>query len=400
MNRRTIYTIGIAVILFFIFFNPFKKGSNTDVQRPYVPNDTQELLIDYVENNYKTPENYLVSMFQSRDIVFVGEMNQIKQQVETIENVIPLLYKNGITNLAVEIALSEDQAAIDSLLSSNSYDPKAVEKILFNRMVIWGFQEYADIFKKAWDLNRTLPEDSPPFRIIGLSVRQNWSMVESEKDMRDPEIVSQVFATGIPDVVMADVIRKEIINKDEKGLIFVSSQHAYTAFEAKEYTENAAESGLSDTRRGGNIIYDLIGNRSATVLMHGPWPYKKAQLLSVFPADGVFDKLIDDLPEDRQSVGLLVTSPELIDIRAGRSDYSYEYDGLKLSDMCDGYILLGPINEYEVVSPIADFITEDNIATTIANFPGAAPGDITVEEMNDYIASLTTNRKTFLAKFR
>ncbi len=177
-------------------------------------------------------------------------------------------------------------------------------------------------------------------------------------------------------------------------------QHSFTAFETKEYTENAEESGLGDTRRAGNIIYDLIGDRAGTVLMHGPWPYDKAQLLSVFPADGVFDSLMDDLPVEQRTAGLLVTSPELVDIRAGRSDYSQDYSNLKLSDMCDGYIITGPINEYEMVEPIADFITEENIATAMSDFPGTNPGEISVEDMNKYIAGLLENRKTFLRKFK
>ncbi len=340
-------------------------------------------------------------MFDTHDIVFLGEMSQIKQQVEVVDRAIPVLYTEGIRNLGVEFALYEDQKEIDRILAAKEYDSAAVEQVLFNRMVIWGYQEYADLFRTAWELNRNLPGEAPPFRIVGLNIRQNWELIESERDLKKPEIVAQLFANGVPEVAMAEVIIKEFIQKREKALIYTSIHRAFTDFETVHYTESAEETGLSDTRRTGNIIFDEIGDKSATVLMHGPWPYEKAQLLSVFPANGVFDTLLDELPADRQQLGLMVSGTELADIAIGRSDFAYKHDKLTLSDVCDGYILTGPIIEYKVVTPIPAFITPVNIAEAIRNFPGPkVTEEIDDIELNSYISGLLANRLKYLQRFK
>jgi hypothetical protein len=401
MNRRAIYTIGIAVILFFLFFNPFKKKTEQEVQRPYVATATMETLADFTNRTYQTPEDFLSTMFKTYDIVFLGEMSQIKQQVEVVDRSIPVLYKNGIRNLGIEFALYEDQAEIDRILGADEYDSAAVDEVLFNRMVIWGYQEYADLFRTAWELNHGLPEDSTPFRIVGLNVRQNWELVASERDLKKPEIVAQVFAEGIPEVKMAEVIIREFIRKREKALIYTSIHRAFTDFETVHYTESAKDTELSDTRRTGNIIHDEIGDRSATVLMHGPWPYERAQLLSIFPANGVFDSLLEELPPERQQFGLKVAGTELGDVRIGRSDFAYKHDSLTLSDVCDGYIVTGPIIEYEVVHAIPNFITQENLAVAIRDFPGpTVVEEIDEVELNKYIEGLLQNRLKYLERFK
>lgn len=371
------------------------------MQRPYVSNETRETLADFVNETYQTPGQFIVSMFDDHDIIFLGEMSQIKQHVEVIHSAIPLLYENGIRHLGIEFALYEDQRNIDRVLTADTYDEGEVKQILFNRMTIWGYQEYADLFRTAWELNQNLPEGAEPFRIVGLNVRQNWEVVESERDLRKPEIVAQVFADGIPEVAIADAIRREFIRKGEKALVYVSVRHAFTDFETIHYTENAEKTGLDETRIAGNIIHDEIGERSATIMMHGPWPYQRAQLLAVYPANGVFDSLMEDLPEDRRFVGLQIKGTELAEISAGRSDYAYKYNNQKLGDLCDGYILTGPIVKYEVVTPIPEFITEGNIDEALRNFPGpTVVEDVDVAGLNEYIAGIAANRAKYLERFK
>ena len=399
MNRRAIYTVAIAVILFFLFFIPFKKRSEQEVQKPYVSKDTVEILAGFMDTSHKSPEEFLVDHLEQHEIVFLGEYSQIKQQVEVLQRVIPVLHKSGITNVGIDFALYSDQKEIDRIISADEYDEEAVKQILFNRMVIWGFQEYADVFKAVWKLNREIESEGEPFRIVGLNVQQNWQFVESERDISKPEIVAKVFEEGIPDEYMADVIRREFINRDKKALIYMGMQHAFTDFVAIQYQENAEKNQLGETRRTRNIIHDLIGDRASTVLMHSPWPYKRAQLLAVFPANGVFEGLFEELPQEMHNAGFRIDGTELDDFAAGRSDFAYKYDGLKLKDMCDGYILVGPIGEYAMVTPILEFINEGNIEQANFNFPGANVEDISAQEMNEYIIGLLENRRKYLERF-
>lgn len=399
MNRRVVYTVGIALILFFLFFNPFRKRGEREVQKPYVSKDTVAAMDEFMNSSHKTPEEFLVDHLQDHEIVFLGEYGQIKQHVEVLHNVIPMLHQSGIADLGVDFALYEDQDEIDRILAAEEYDEPAVHRILFNRMVIWGFEEYADVFRIAWALNREIEADEKPFRIVGLNVHQQWEFVESERDISKPEVIAKVFEEGIPDAHMAQVIKREFINRDKKALIFLSLQHAFTDFVAVQYGENAEKNQLAETRRAGKIVYDLIGDRASTVLMHSPWPYKRAELLAVFPANGVFESVFEELPQEFHRAGFLIDGSDLDDLAAGRSDFAYKYDGLKLKDMCDGYIIVGPIEDYQMVTPIDGFIDEDNIDRANRDFPGANVEDISAQEMNDYIVGLLDNRKKYIERF-
>ncbi len=142
--------IAVAVLIFFIFFNPFKRGSSTDVPLPYVRSDVMEELRGYLEEHFTDPVDYLAGMFTDHSIVFLGEFGQIRQQVEVVTRAIPVLYDRGIRHLGIEFALYEDTQRIDAILTAAEYDEEAVREVLFNRMVLWGFREYADLFRAAW----------------------------------------------------------------------------------------------------------------------------------------------------------------------------------------------------------------------------------------------------------
>ncbi len=396
MNRRTLYTIVIVVILFFLFFNPFKQCSNENVPLPYVPQDTLEKLETYVVERAQSPEDYIIDTFDVRDIVFVGEFGQIKQQVGLIESIIPAMYENGIRHLGVEIALREDQKLIDDVLTANEYDREAVKQILFNRLVVWGFEEYASIFEAAWRVNRDREEGAEPFRIIGLNNSPNWHLLEDQKEMNNPEKIAQVFEPGIPDAFIAETIMEELVRKDYKALIYTSTEHALTRFELKKYTENAHDLKLSETRRTGNIVYDRIGDDAFTILLHSPWPYQKSQSLITYPAEGAIDRLLKKLPEDLERIGFDVVGTPFEELSAERNDYAAAYDDLTLGDICDGYIVLGPLEEYEVVTPIPEFIDESNIDEAVRNFPGPNIDSSSVEDMNAYIRNVAESRRKML----
>lgn len=399
MNRRTIYTIAVAILIFFVFFNPFGRNKENDVPLPYVRSDVLDELESYLVDRYQTPEAYLAGLFRNHSIVFLGEFGRIAQQVEVVQNAIPLLYEAGVRNLGMEFALFEDTGQINEIITASSFDEQAVSRILFNRMVLWGYQDYLDVFRAAWELNAALPDDAPKFRIVGLNVPVNWYALEDERDMQDPEIIAQVYNRGVPDDFMAETILEQFVRRDEPALIYVSIQHAFTSFVLKEYAEKAQEMGLSEARRLGNIVFDRIGTDAATVLFHAPWPYDRAQTLITHPADGAIDRLLKELPEAYQRAGFDVPGTPFGHLDAERNDFAKEYDDLLLSDLCDGYIITGPIAAYEPVVAIPGFITEENLDEAMRRFPGPNLDPVTAEELNSYIAGVIDSTQQLIDRF-
>ncbi len=159
--------------------------------------------IQYLEDHWQTPEEYVVSKFDNHDIVFIGEWHRILHDVELIHRLIPKLYEAGIFNLGIEFANFVDQPKIDSLISSEIYDEQLANQIQFEHWPWWGYKEYVDIYRAAWNLNKSLMEGSRPFRVIGLTQKTDWSLVWTVEDRNNLEIMKKVFPKGDPRCIHA-----------------------------------------------------------------------------------------------------------------------------------------------------------------------------------------------------
>ena len=68
-----------------------------------------------------SPEEYIVAKFRDHQIVFLGEMHSVKQNLVFLQGLIPKLYEAGIYNLGFEFSSYEDQPRIDQLLTTDIY---------------------------------------------------------------------------------------------------------------------------------------------------------------------------------------------------------------------------------------------------------------------------------------
>jgi len=95
-------------------------------------------LIQYLENNWNPPEEYVTSKFSENDIVFIGEYGRNKHDVELTQNLIPKLYEAGVYDLGIEFVSYEYQDKVDYLMTSDNYgeelakwcSPEALKPIL------------------------------------------------------------------------------------------------------------------------------------------------------------------------------------------------------------------------------------------------------------------------------
>ena len=170
MKRDTMLVAGVAVVALFLFFNPLQlfKGAAKGTHRPHLPQSSLEQLVAFAESHHQSPADYIIGRFASHDIVFLGEFYKIRQNVQLVSSLIPRLYAAGVRTLGIEYALSDDQKEIDSLVTAPAWDETRARAIVFNWIVTWGFQEYVDIFKAAWQLNHALPRGGAAVSCPGL----------------------------------------------------------------------------------------------------------------------------------------------------------------------------------------------------------------------------------------
>ena len=415
MERRQFTFILIAILIVLFIWNPFsRRDRDQKIPPPRVTQEQAESMAEYISDYGQPPEEFVADMFARRDIVFIGESTKIKEQVEFIQSVIPHLYRAGVQILAMEHALRDDQLTIDDLITASVFDEKKARQILFNRYVMWGFQEYVDIFKAAWELNSRLSGNQEPFRILGVAVKQDWTVLKTQKDLKNQEVKRQILAYGMPSTFMADTLGSEVIDRGEKALVFCSIQQSFTRYQSKQYQENAQKEGYDEVRGAGNIIYDRIGSRAATVCLHLFWSDMKSQYGVTFPVGGIVDAAMSVLPEDRRRAGFSTSGNPASDVPIKSGDYTSGYDELTMKDIYDGYLIFGPLHQYHPATPIPDFFNQGNIEAAFANFP--APKDTLsptkspertptqspedkAKQLNDLLSGEAQNTAKFLEMF-
>ena len=316
-----------------------------------------EPLVSFLKTNHMSPEEYVLKCFQNRDIVFLGEQHWIRHDVALVQDLIPKLHAAGIYNLGTEFACHDDQAEIDRLLGAETYDENLARKITFDQFAWWGYQDYVDIYRAAWRLNRSLPPGARAFRIVGLNTRADWKHVRSAKDREDPAIIKKVWPQGDSDLFMGNVILKEIARRGEKALIYSGMHHAFTRFQG---------SG----RRAGNVVRKEIGDRCWTFFLHASWPSREGwNKPYTYPADGAIDTLMTAVEPQYQRAGFDVTGSPFAKLTGNTSIWSVKKPDFTLGDYCDGYIIQGPLSQYQGVRVAKGFINSENLKLAIEQSP-------------------------------
>jgi hypothetical protein len=137
-----------------------------------------------------------------------------------------------------------------------------------------------------------------------------------------------------------------------------------------------------------------------TAMFHMPLQDTRSRFGYGYPIGGVMERALEALPEGERRPGFSVAESPYADAPI-TSDVFTEGrdDDLMLQQITDGYLLISRIVDYTAVTPIPDFITEENIGRARAEFPGADPGDVPVAEMNEYIAGTASSMTRILDEF-
>ena len=312
-------------------------------------NGNENLLVNYLKENWETPENYIINKFGKHDYIILGESHRIKHNAELMVRLIPKLYKKGIYNFAIEFGAYPYQHLVDSLLNLPQFDRKLARTIMFKSQADWGFKEYIDIYEAAWKVNQTSSPGVPKFRIINLS--PPFDPCKSRKEM---------FGGHDYDKCMADIVINELVAKNKKALIAAGAHHSFTKYHQPYYIfeENKLD-GFTKTRMG-NILYDTLKDRTFNIYLHSPWisnqGYNKT---TVAPVNGVIDSIMRQFKTKK--IGFDVYNSPLGDLTASDTYYAYGYPNFSLKMFCDGYIFQKHFEDYESMTMEEDFVNPENM---------------------------------------
>lgn len=329
-------------------------------QRKTAPPDNNKL-VAYLKTHPMSPERYVIGKFRNHDIVFIGEYHRIKHDVELIHELIPRLYKAGVYNLGIEFGCYEHQNQVDKLITAETYDENLARWLMFQQLSSWGFKEYEDIYRVAWQLNRSLPKRARKFRVVNLGYRPNWPARKEEMTSADWD---KVWWNGDPDEHMAGVVIKEFVNQGQKALIYSGNHHAFTQYHQPIYDFDTKQFIRFNTTRMGNLVFNKIGYRAFNIYLHAPWGSSTNPDVNTRPMHGVIDDVMAKL--DNRRIGFDVKGSPFGAISDTTSYYSLGHANFTLDKYCDGYIFQRRFQDYEGVTVDPLFVTDTNLAEAIA----------------------------------
>ncbi len=336
-------------------------SSGTAIPIKQLTHSDYQYLTNWIKTNGMQPEDYVVSKFKQHDVVILGEIHKIKQYVEFVGDLIPILHKVGINVLATEFARREDQNLIDKLLQADEYDEKLARQIQFNKNVNWSYQEYINIFKSAWQVNHNLTNGEKHFRILGINDSPNWSILKKEEDWNNNALRQAVWGKESGEDRWAKVVLDEVA-RGEKVLLYCGSNHAFTKYLQPIYNHSTGDLKRFGTERTGNYLHKALGEKVFMIFFHAPMEAKVgSEKPFVYPLNGLIDRMLLAMPSTNRRIAFNTQHTPLGLLIDDRTIYSYGYKDFRLELLCDGYICLVPITEFQEVHTINDFINANNI---------------------------------------
>lgn len=377
-----------ALVIFIMSCSAF--GQESGATRPSY--DKKELA-GYLRSHYMTPKAYVLSKFRRYDIVFLGEEHYIKQNLEFVQELIPALYGAGVYNLGIEFGVDDCQPDDDRLITADYYDEDLARKIMFKDFVLWAYTDYMDIYRKAWELNHSLPKGAKRFRVVNLNYRPDWTALQGP---RTHEVMLKVWFKGDPDVYMGNKVLHEFADKHEKALVYAGFHHTFTHYHQPYYDFKNKKLISLTTKRMGNVIYDAIPDRVFSIILHAPWMSREGPDHWSVPVGGAIEAVMQEM-QDRP-VGFDVKDSPFGKLRDPNAYYAIGYPDFNLATLTDAYIYLVPFRKFQSVTVDDKFITAANLQEAIANFwdPALRKQIKTPEDM----LRLSQNDADEVAKFR
>jgi len=343
-----------------LFLDVRRMALSPDTKMPYddrAPSSLVEIsslskrdhakFIEWLDLNAKDPVDYVVETTAKHQITIFGEMHEQKDYLLFLNQIIPELYhRAGVTCVAMEVCMAEDNEKIERLVTAPEFDRDlALEIARHQSWGIWGFKEYWDVFETVWRLNKSLPEDKKKMRLVGIDAKFDGPSLglvtggEGAKikapiweKLRIFRLTDDIVLLLKRDEIMAGNVEKELINKGERGIVWIGLNHSYINYQQPIIIKGKLVRKFS---RMGMMLHHKYGDQIFQVTLHEVY------------FDSVMKKFIEPVMKERGNTpaGFDVSDSPFENLRdKDAEDYRF-YPNLKFADKAFGYIYLKPANK-------------------------------------------------------
>ncbi len=305
-------------------------------------------LLGVWRDDYRTPQEYIVSKFEDHNWVVLGEYHRIRHDVQLVSSLIPVLHREtAVRRLALEFLCRERTEEASRLVTAEEYDRREALEFFRDQFAGWPYHEYLEIFEQAWASNRKYAADRGSFELVGLHPCIDWERVHygSEAEAAVEKAKQQRY-----DEIMAESLEESVLEPGHKALVFTGIAHATGKF--TEYRFGTDQPLV----RMGNLVYrEPYRSKLFFVSLHAPF-WDSAREKDIYPFDGVLDRLMLEFGRD---VGFdVVGTPfeNLLHRHAGRHSITW----YRFGELYDGYVIFRtPIKEYTGVTCIEEWIEDE-----------------------------------------
>ena len=313
---------------------PTWLDGNTTVNAAQLTDGDYQYLARWVDQHAKTPQDYLLGLFQAHQVVIVGEFHHVREHKEVVSRLIPQLYHDaGVRCIGWEFSRYADNDRLSGLTTGAAFDRGGALDFARDQAAHeWDSKEHWDFIEAVWRLNNSLSPGREPMRLIGLSC--DLYRLVRELKATDPGSPAFSELAQRHDMTMVESVEKEIMAANAKAVLFVGRCHDFTHY---EFTPNQ------------NFGRPIMAN-----VLHRKY------------GDKVFQVWLESgfLPAVEKTMALRGGQPVGFDLYASPfanilSPPNWDAPEVPLSNLARGCVYLGPRSSLHKNTPIEGFVTEE-----------------------------------------
>lgn len=354
------------------------RDSNKLVEISSIDSTKEKAFVNWLITNGSPPLEYILGKVFIHQVVLLGEMHDMSNNLVFLNKIIPDLYNNGVRVIAMEVCLSDDDELLEKLVNDEKYSKDlALEIARHQPWLMWGSKDYWDILEAVWKLNKSLKPNQEKMKIIGLE--SNYDMpsmvlVLSGDDGKPSPFYEKLrifrVLKSIPngdnrDELMAKRIEETIINKNKKGIVLVGADHSFPNFKQDQFGKG----------RMGYILNKKFGDKIFQIYLHANYD---SELIAKF-LDNVISK------SNFKQVGFdVISSP--FGLLRDSSAYDFKNRSLvNFADIAQGYLFLCPIDSLKHCKFIPNFVTQETFIKEKPFFEAVVGKALkNAKELNEY----------------
>ena len=360
------------------------------------PEDDAEFL-DWIESQGKDPIDYAVMKAQQHQVLIFGESHERKVELRYLNDLIPELHhRAGVTCVAMEVCLAEDNELIEKLVTASEFDHEAAMRIARRQpWGMWGWKGYWDVFETVWRINQEMPPGREEVRVIGLDRPMDMpsiGMLGMEDNAgRDTPIWERLRAwrllLALPRVLTRDAffamhVENEIIRKGCRGIVWVGRNHS-------SIHSPQIVSPQRRFPRMGFMLRSRYGERVFQIRLHGhdiPVSAVKSDYRGAAPVMADFLERIMK-GHGSEPVGFDVADSPFALLRDSGSLGYVSEPRLGFIDVASGHVFLAKRQDLALCDWLADYVSQEMFVTNkpfYQAFARRAGKDVnSAQEMNE-----------------